>query len=722
MVPQSSSETPNPSQLLSGSEQRMRQGAARAGPADPAEVITLSIYVRSKAGAQPPTMEYYVQNPPGHRQLISAAELADRYGAAPDDLKLVTDFAAASSLAVVTTDPARRLVQVRGTAAQLANAFGVELFQYTSPTETYRGYEGSLSVPANLAGVVVAVLGLDNRPMARRAGGIQPFTLPTVTPPQVAGGYNFPTPPNNAAGQTIAILEFSGPSPFRTCGFSQTDVDDFINDLNAAYDPASDPSAPVPLQSSEVIVVTLPGSSGNVLAGSATNVTQAASDIEVALDTQIVVSLAQGAQVLLYFAPMTEQGWVDALTAILSDERDPCALSISWGWTENEPLGNLLDWTDQTIALVSGSFSLAAHRGITVFVATGDDGSNAYIGDGKAHVAYPASDPWVTACGGTVLTISPKLKEQTWPATGGGISYLQGAFGPAIPAWQANLKLPPSANNDGQTGRGLPDVAGNAGIGYNVRVYGQQATHLTITSGPGAGTSLGPQGGTSAVAPLYAALVALLNAALGTTPDSRVGYLNPTLYPLGTSVFHDINDRVSNSVPIGNTGKSSPGYTSGPGWDACTGWGSIDGLKLLYALSAIMYGTAAATDLTAYWEGNSVALTWKIPAGHFASGFQLERYAGAYSEGAQPDEPPIQLPGEMAEYIYDDELPESPAAQYQYRLVTNNFFDFGNLLGYSPSSPAAILSNIVSTSSPPFQGASGTGPSHGTIMPTHPGG
>jgi kumamolisin len=72
-----------------------------------------------------------------------------------------------------------------------------------------------------------------------------------------------------------------------------------------------------------------------------------------------------------------------------------------------------------------------------------------------------------------------------------------------------------------------------------------------------------------------------------------VGYLNPTLYGLGTSgVFRDINDGVSNSVswtnPDGSVGGPSLGYSSGPGWDACTGWGSIDGNALLSALAALV--------------------------------------------------------------------------------------------------------------------------------------
>jgi kumamolisin len=207
---------------------------------------------------------------------------------------------------------------------------------------------------------------------------------------------------------------------------------------------------------------------------------------------------------------------------------------------------------------------------------------------------YPASDPWVISCGGTIINQVAPLSEDTWNdnqssegagggATGGGISYLADPV-----TWQASDNVPVSVNSDHRQGRGLPDVAGNASpsSGYDLWLYGQALSKLVITSGPGAGNPFGVVGGTSAVAPLYAALIALINASL----NKRVGYLNPTLYSFGSSgVFRDINDGVSNSVSWtnddGSIGGPSLGYSSGPGWDACTGWGSIDGSALLSALT-----------------------------------------------------------------------------------------------------------------------------------------
>jgi kumamolisin len=142
-------------------------------------------------------------------------------------------------------------------------------------------------------------------------------------------------------------------------------------------------------------------------------------------------------------------------------------------------------------------------------------------------------------------------------ATGGGVS---DAFD--LPSWQQGAGVPASVNPGGRVGRGVPDVAGDADprTGYQVEIDGQQATI----------------GGTSAVAPLWAGLLALVNQSLG----SPVGYLNPLLYGrlAGTGAFRDIT---SGDNSVGGT----TGYAAGAGWDACTGLGSPDGQALLAALT-----------------------------------------------------------------------------------------------------------------------------------------
>ena len=197
--------------------------------------------------------------------------------------------------------------------------------------------------------------------------------------------------------------------------------------------------------------------------------------------------------------------------------------------------------------------------GMTVFVASGDDGSNCQVYDGKAHVYYPESDPWVTSCGGTTIgnVSGSSFTEVTWSdngITGGGISDFFD-----LPHWQRHANVPLSVNPGHRKGRGVPDIAGYAN-GYEIVLGG--------VSSPG-------WWGTSETAPLYAALIAIINARL----NERVGYLNPTLYSHhAAGIFRDIADGRTNA-----TG-GAPGYLSVPGWDACTGLGSIKGNALLKLL------------------------------------------------------------------------------------------------------------------------------------------
>jgi kumamolisin len=197
------------------------------------------------------------------------------------------------------------------------------------------------------------------------------------------------------------------------------------------------------------------------------------------------------------------------------------------------------------------AFQTAAALGVTICVAAGDNGSSDGETDGKVHVDFPASSPNLLGCGGTALiaagtTISSETVWNEGPdsATGGGIS---STF--PLPDYQKNVPMPGAF-------RGVPDIAGDAdpNTGYQVRVDGQD---MVI-------------GGTSAVAPLWAGLIALINQKLGTP----AGFLNPLLYGSlsGKNLFNDVTS--------GNNGA----YSAGPGWDACTGWGSPDGSMLLAAL------------------------------------------------------------------------------------------------------------------------------------------
>ena len=456
---------------------------------------------------------------------MSREELASATGASDEDIAAVRSFAGEYGLEVTGVDQGRRAMTLRGTVKAVADAFGAQVLGvFEHPTAgQYRGRQGPLTVPSALGDVITGVFGIDDRPQARvHLRRRQLATDPAYTPPQVAAAYNYPSGVD-VSGEAAAILELGG-------GFSQTDLDTYFKSLGLA--------AP------NVTAVSVDG-------GTNSPGTDPNADGEVMLDIEVLGSVAPGAKIFVYFAPNTDQGFIDALSTAVHDATNkPSVVSISWGGPEDS-------WTAQARTQMEQILTEGAAAGVTVTVASGDGGSTDGQTDGKQHVDFPASAPHALGCGGTKLTIENGTiaSEVVWNelpshgAGGGGISI---EF--AVPSYQSATKMPDNVDT-GNPGRGVPDVAGDADpeTGYTILVDGSQQTI----------------GGTSAVAPLWAGLIVLLNASLG----KPVGYLQPQIYvPAAASGFHDI------------TSGDNPAYKAGPGWDACTGNGSPDGAALLKAL------------------------------------------------------------------------------------------------------------------------------------------
>ncbi len=350
-----------------------------------------------------------------------------------------------------------------------------------------------------------------------------------MTATQLASLYDYPTA-GNGQGETIALIELGG-------GYNNQDLQTYFASLNLT-----------PPTVTSVSVDT---------AGNAPQGDPNSADGEVTLDIEVAGAVAPGAAIAVYFTTNTDQGFIDAIsTAVHDTQNHPSVISISWGGPESS-------WTAQATQQMNQVFQQAATLGVTVCVAAGDSGSDDGVGDGQAHADFPASSAYVLACGGTRIAFSGNTitSETVWNggtndgATGGGVSDLF-----AVPTWQQSANVPPSVNSNQRVGRGVPDVAGNADpqSGYQVLVDGQSII----------------VGGTSAVAPLYAGLVALLNQQLG----KPVGFLNPTLYQQAA---------IARDITSGNNAfNGAPGYSAGPGWDACSGVGVVDGGKLLAALKA----------------------------------------------------------------------------------------------------------------------------------------
>jgi kumamolisin len=506
---------------LPGSERRVTRGARRLRAADPEERVEITIVIRRENPLPAPTRG----GPAVRRRHLSRSEFAARHGASTDDVERILAFSRQHGLTVADVNLPARTIKISGTVGQLSAAFRVTLDVYEHPYGLYRGRTGPVSVPDELEPIIEAVLGLDNRPQFKphfvhhAAGALSAFT-----PPQVARMYHFPA--FDGTGQTIGIIELGG-------GFKRSDLNTYFAGLGL-----STPS----------IHSTLVDGAANSPDGDHNG-----PDAEVMLDIEVAGAVAPGAAIRVYFGPNSERGFLDAVSAAVHDEEHhPSVISISWGSSEKGA-------TTQAMLAMDAVFADAAALGVTICVASGDDGSNDREDDGRAHADFPASSPFVLALGGTRLTSADAVTidtETVWnangSATGGGVSEVF-----AIPEWQIGVGVPPSVNPEHFVGRGLPDAAGNAdpNTGYSVRVDGTDF----------------PIGGTSAVAPLWAGLIASINQYLGFT----IGFLNPLLYS-DVSIQNTFRD-----IRHGNNGS----YSATTGWDACTGWGTPDGARLLELLA-----------------------------------------------------------------------------------------------------------------------------------------
>jgi kumamolisin len=491
--------------VLSGSYREHPNGSMQSGRPAPDQVLEITCVLRRR--------NEIVEMP---ELKLSHEELIQAHGADPADVEAIEAFAAMYDFSIVRVNAGARTITLAGPLHSLAEMFGAQLELRQVGQRIVRTRQGSLRIPGSLAERIVAVLGFDERSAA--ATYHQPAEPhahdSSFTPPQVAQAYQFPS--NKGKDQTIALIELDG-------GFRTSDLTTYWKQLGL-----------------NTVVTTAIGVDGGTNKPSGD---PESADGEVALDIEVAGAVAPEARLAVYFAPNTDRGFLDAINAAIHDTvRKPAVISISWGAPENQ-------WTPQSMNAFNAAFHDAALLGISVCAASGDNGSSDGESDRANHVDFPASSPWVLACGGTRLKANgSRIQSETvWNdgdggATGGGVS---AHF--SKPAYQAAISI---------NGRGVPDVAGNAdpATGYRVIVDGKASVI----------------GGTSAVAPLWAGLIALLNEQLGTT----VGWLHPRLY--GTIAQHKALHDV--------TSGTNDAYRAQTGWDACTGLGTPNGQAILEAL------------------------------------------------------------------------------------------------------------------------------------------
>ncbi|PRG89984.1 S53 family peptidase [Burkholderia gladioli] len=518
--------------LHAGSEPKVITESKCIGACDPAERIHVTVMLRREGEqALDALVDKLASGDPAAKP-VSREDFAKRFGARADDIQHTEAFAKRHQLTVERVDPVQSVVELAGTIAQFENAFSVKLEKYEHHAiGPFRARTGAIALPDELHDAVTAVLGLDTRPQAHPHFRFRPPFQParsgagtSYTPLQLASIYNFPE--GDGAGQCIALVELGG-------GYRAADIRQYFEQLGVKPPklvdvsvnggrnaPTDDPNGP---------------------------------DGEVALDIEVAGAIAPGATIAVYFAGNSDAGFIQSVNQAIHDSTNrPSVVSISWGGPE-------ASWTQQSITAFNNVLKTAASLGVTVCAASGDSGSSDGLQDGSNHVDFPASSPYVLACGGTTLDAQAGQgirREVVWNdeaasggAGGGGVS----AVFPA-PSYQKGLSA--KATGGGSTPlsqRGVPDVAGDASptTGYIISIAGTTAV----------------LGGTSAVAPLWAALIARINA----NGKSPVGWANPKLYAQ-PGAFHDITQ--------GNNGA----FAASEGWDACTGLGSPDGAKVAAAL------------------------------------------------------------------------------------------------------------------------------------------
>lgn len=522
--------------VLQGSTPATLDGAHSLGPVPADERFEVTVRIRRKAPLAASALSDKAGGSLQSRQYLTREQYAASHGADDADIAKVVEFARQAGLAVLDTSSARRSVFLSGTAQQFAAAFGTSIEQVELDSGISRRRTSPITLPAGLADIIEGVFGIGDTPTAvphyqeRAQAAIKVGAArASFTPPDLAKLYNFPAG-LDGAGQCIGIIELGG-------GYRTADIKNYFKRLKL----------PVP----HVKTISVDGAKNRPS-------TANSADGEVMLDIEVAAAIAPKALIAVYFAPNTDKGFLDAITMAIHDAvNKPSVISISWGNPEK-------NWTGQAMTSFDQAFQAAAALGVTICCASGDAGSgdenpDRSPPDGLAHADFPGSSPSVLCCGGTrLMAVNGTISAETvWnedplrSAGGGGVS----DFFP-LPVYQGAAGVPPSANPGGRIGRGVPDVAADAdpATGYEVRVDGQNAVF----------------GGTSAVAPLWAGLVALMNQKL----KKPVGFLNPLLYD--ASVHKDS----FRDITVGDIGA----YQAKSGWDPCTGWGSPNGSKLLHAL------------------------------------------------------------------------------------------------------------------------------------------
>jgi subtilase family serine protease len=478
-------------------------------------VVTLPL--RDETGLDNFLGKLYDPSNASYRQFLTVEEFTARFGPSQEDYDSVIRFAEANGFTVVGTSPNRVNVDIRGTVANIEQAFHLTMGLYQHPTESRTFYAPDREPTADLAVQLWHISGLDNYSTPRPALVHKDVSEIHVSPNAITGSCpneSFCGSDMRAAyysettltgtGQSLGLLEYAG-----------TD----LADLQTYYTNAHQTNnVPITLLSTDGTPTTCFANQG-------------CDDTEQTIDMTQALGMAPGMASLVMYVG---SGDAAIFNAMATAKPLNAQLSSSWTWFPADPN------TDNPY------FKEFAAQGQNLFQAAGDSGawkSNSEI--------YPADDVYLTSVGGTDLETSGAggawLSETVWIDGGGGIS--PNHF--AIPSWQ--VKTAKGCADCSQTYRNAPDVSANSNWSFYVC-----ADQTTCTANE--------YGGTSFAAPMWAGYLALVNQKEVAGGHKTVGFINPAIYTAGLSKAYD-ND--FHDIIIG-----SNGFPATTGYDLASGWGS----------------------------------------------------------------------------------------------------------------------------------------------------
>ena len=533
--------------------------------------------------------DIYNPSSPNFRHFLKPDEFAASFAPSAEDYQSVIDFAKANHLKVVLTQPNRTLVHVRGSVADIENAFHVHIQIFKHPKENRNFFAPDAEPSLDLKTPVLAISGLDNyvkpRPHIHLANA-SPKIRPLAGPGGGGGsggagpyqGYAFRSAylPNlkddqDGAGQSIGLFELFG--------FSQQDIMDYEDESGIAY---------VNVQPVEIDGGTADDSNADWIdyPGFLDYAVEVTGDIETAL------AMAPGVDSILVYIGPTPMDVPPIGSGFTQDATTTAQINDVLNRMATDDLAKQLSCSygfDINLSTVQ-IFQQMAAQGQSFFLASGDFGAF------SSAVDEPADDPYITTVGGTTLvtnaTTGQWSSEVVWTsppgtdaftgastpplASGGGVSAVY-----PIPWWQQGISM--TANQGSTTMRNVPDVSM---VASNIIVTWGNDFFLQSVDLPEAGTSL--------AAPLWAGFMAIVNQQAENNGQPPIGFANPALYAIAkstnySSCFHDIT--------VGaNTNSASPTkYRATGGYDLCTGWGTIS-TNLMQALLAPPVETLLVTS------------------------------------------------------------------------------------------------------------------------------